>query len=62
MARRRAAKRTLIDPKRGGKRYVRRRAGGTFKESDQVSRAAASDGRTRAKSRSTKGQGDRGDR
>ena len=44
------------------KRYVRRRADGTFKESDDVGRSLAADRRTKAKTKSAKGQGDRGDR
>ena len=62
MEKRKAAKRTLIKAGRGGKRYVRRGASGKFKESDQVSRATASDRRKRAKNKTAKGQGDRGDR
>jgi hypothetical protein len=57
-----AAKRELIDPKRGGKRYVRRSGEGTFKESDQVSRSLPADRRKKAKRKAKKGQGDRGDR
>ena len=61
MAKRRASKRELV--KTGSdKRYVRRSAAGKFKESDDVGRAAAGDRRTRAKKKTTKGQGDRGDR
>lgn len=59
---RKATPRELIDPKRGGKRYVRRSSEGTFKESDQVSRSLATDRRTKAKTKIRKGQGDRGDR
>jgi hypothetical protein len=62
LAKRTAAKRELVDPKRGGKRFVRRRSDGTFEESDQVSRSMASDPRTKAKTKSKKGMGDRGDR
>ena len=57
-----AAKRTRIDTKTGGKRYVRRRESGTFKESDQVGRALTSDRRTKAKKKAKRGQGDKGDR
>jgi hypothetical protein len=60
--RKRAAKRELIDTKRGGKRYVRRNASGQFKESDQVSKSLPSDRRRRAKTKAKRGQGDRGDR
>jgi hypothetical protein len=62
MAKRKAAaKRTLINTGTD-KRYLRRGAGGEFKESDDVSRANAADPRTKAKTRSKKGQGDKGDR
>jgi hypothetical protein len=61
MARRAAAKRELI--KAGtDKRYVRRDNSGRFKESDDVGRATAQDQKRAAKSRSKRGQGDRGDR
>jgi hypothetical protein len=53
--------RTLIAPK-GDKRYVRRSAGGQFKESDDVGRASGVDRRRKAKSDAKKGEGDRGDR
>jgi hypothetical protein len=63
MAKKRAAtKRTLVDPTRGGKRYVRRASDGTFKEQDAVGRSLTRDTATRAKTASKKGQGDRGDR
>lgn len=63
MAKRKAAaKRTLVDPKRGGKRYVRRSASGTFKESDQVSKSLPADRRKQAKRKAKRGQGDKGDR
>jgi hypothetical protein len=44
------------------KRYVRRNKNGTFKESDDVGRSSAADQKRDAKTRSTPGQGDRGDR
>jgi len=44
------------------KRYVRRRADGTFKESDDVGRSLSADRRKHAKTKAKKGQGDRGDR
>ena len=44
------------------KRYVRRDASGQFKESDDVGRSLSSDRRTRAKTTSKSGKGDRGDR
>ena len=62
MAKRTAAKRERIDTKVGGKRFVRRRADGTFKEGDQISRALPRDRGTAAKKKVRSGQGDRGDR
>jgi hypothetical protein len=44
------------------KRYVRRRANGTFKESDDVSRSLSTDRRRHAKTKVKAGQGDKGDR
>jgi len=44
------------------KRYVRRDSEGRFKESDDVGRSLAADQRQHAKTRSKKGEGDRGDR
>ena len=58
---RKAAKRELIDTG-SDKRYVRRAAGGTFKDSDDVSRSRSSDPRKQAKTRAKRGQGDKGDR
>jgi hypothetical protein len=55
-----AAKRTLIAPK-GDKRYVRRSAKGRFKESDDVGQSLSTDRRKRAKTKASRGQGDRGD-
>jgi len=62
MAKRKAATRELIDPKRGGKRFVRRGEGGTFNESDQVSKSLPADRRKKAKTKAKRGQGDKGDR
>ena len=60
--RRRAAKRELINTGTD-KRYVRRGAGGRFKESDDVGKSLAADRRRKAKTRAgSKGQGDKGDR
>lgn len=44
------------------KRFVRRAAGGQFKESDDVGRSLRTDRRQQAKTTSKAGQGDRGDR
>ena len=55
------AKRELIEPHPGDKRYVRRDEKGRFKESDDVGRSLAADRRKKAKTVVGKGQGDRGD-
>jgi hypothetical protein len=57
-----AAKRELIEPHKGDKRYVRRNPKGRFKESDDVGRSLAQDRRRKAKTLAARGQGDRGDR
>ena len=57
-----AAKRELIEPHKGDKRYVRRKKTGQFKESDDVGRSLAHDRRREAKTVAPRGQGDRGDR
>jgi hypothetical protein len=59
--RRRASKRELINTGTD-KRFVRRSAGGQFKESDDVGRSLATDRRRKAKTAVKSGQGDRGDR
>ena len=61
MPQQRAAKRELINTGTD-KRYVRRDQNGRFKESDDVGRATAQDRKRRATTKSTRGQGDRGDR
>jgi hypothetical protein len=58
---RKAAKRELIDTGTD-KRFVRRSISGRFKESDDVGRSLAADRRTKAKTKTKSGQGDRGDR
>jgi hypothetical protein len=61
-ARKRAAKRELIDTGTN-KLYVRRNARGTsFKEVEDVGRSLAQDRRRKAKTVAKRGQGDRGDR
>lgn len=60
-SRRASSRRELIDTGTD-KRYVRRSAGGQFKESDDVGRSLAADRRTKAKTKAKRGQGDRGDR
>jgi hypothetical protein len=53
--------RELIAP-RGDKRFVRRAPGGEFSESDDVGRSLSTDRRRKAKTKSKRGEGDRGDR
>jgi hypothetical protein len=57
-----AAKRELIEPTPGDKRYVRRDADGQFKEVDDVGRSLSADRKRKAKTTAKPGQGDRGDR
>jgi hypothetical protein len=61
MAKRTAAKRELINTGTD-KRYVRRDRSGRFKESEDVGRSLAQDRQRRAKTKSKRGQGDKGDR
>ena len=44
------------------KRYVRRDEEGRFKESDDMGRSLSADRRQAAKTKTKKGEGDRGDR
>ena len=62
MAKKRStSKRELIDTG-GDKRYVKRTAGGRFRESDDVSRSLSADRRRTAKTTVKSGFGDQGDR
>jgi hypothetical protein len=61
MAKRKAAKRELINTGTD-KRYVRRKTGGQFSESDDVGRSLTKDRSRKATTKSRKGHGDRGDR
>ena len=55
-------KRTVVEPKAGDKRYVRRDEAGHFtKDQVSVGKSLAADRRTKAKTVAPKGQGDRGD-
>jgi hypothetical protein len=54
--------RTLIEPHKRDKRYVRRKGGKFTKSQDDVGRALAADRRQRAKTTVKSGEGDRGDR
>ncbi|MBA2528312.1 MAG: hypothetical protein H0V18_21380 [Pyrinomonadaceae bacterium] len=53
-------KRELIDTG-SDKRYVKRNADGTFKESDDVGRSLSADRRRKAKTKVKPGYGDQGD-
>ena len=61
MPTRRPSKRELINTGTD-KRYVRRGTGGKFSESDDVGRSLTKDRSRKARTKSRKGQGDRGDR
>jgi len=54
-------KRTIIEPHKGDRRYVRRSKTGQFKKEVNVGRSLAADRRRKAKTKVGKGQGDRGD-
>ena len=56
-----ASKRELIEPHRGDKRYVRRKADGTFGKTVDQGSSLSADKRRSAKAKVAKGQGDRGD-
>ncbi|MBC7789707.1 MAG: hypothetical protein H7Z74_07160, partial [Anaerolineae bacterium] len=56
------SKRELISPK-GDKRYTRRTASGSFaKNQDDVGKSLSRDVKTKAKTKTKSGQGDKGDR
>jgi len=55
------SKRTLIEPHKGDRRYVRRNKKGEFKTEVNVGRSLAADRRHKSKTKAGKGQGDRGD-
>jgi hypothetical protein len=57
-----AAKRELIEPHTGDKRYVRRDQKGRIEESVDTGRSLAQDVRTHSKTVAKPGQGDKGDR
>lgn len=54
-------KRTVIEPKKSDRRYVRRNKKGEFKKEVSVGRSLAADRKRTAKTKVKKGQGDRGD-
>jgi hypothetical protein len=55
------SKRTVIEPKKGDRRYVRRNKEGEFKKQVSVGKSLAADRKRTAKAKVKKGQGDRGD-
>jgi hypothetical protein len=55
------SKRELIEPTKGDKRFVRRKADGTFGKTVDVGKSLAADRKHSAKTKVPKGQGDRGD-
>jgi hypothetical protein len=55
------SKRTVIEPHKGDRRYVRRNKKGQFKDVVDVGRSLAADRRRTAKTKVKTGQGDRGD-
>jgi hypothetical protein len=54
--------RTVIEPHKGDKRYVRRKKGKFTKSQDDVGRSLTSDRRQHPKAQVKSGEGDRGDR
>jgi hypothetical protein len=61
MPTKKTSKRTLIEPHKGDRRYVRRNKKGEFKKEVNVGRSLAADRRRKSKSKAKPGQGDRGD-
>ena len=57
-----SSKRTLIEPHKGDKRFIRRDAKGRIKESVDVGRSLSADRRRTSKKKAKSGQGDKGDR
>jgi len=55
------SKRTVIEPKKGDRRYVRRNKKGEFKKEVSVGKSLSADRKRTAKTKVPKGQGDRGD-
>jgi hypothetical protein len=55
------SKRTVIEPNKGDRRYVRRNKEGQFKKEVDVGRSLSADKKRTAKTKVKKGQGDRGD-
>jgi len=55
------SKRTVIEPHKGDRRYVRRNKKGEFKKEVNVGRSLAADRRRKSKTHVPKGEGDRGE-
>jgi len=55
------SKRTVIEPHKGDRRYVRRNKEGEFKKQVSVGKSLSADRKRKAKTKVPKGQGDRGD-
>ena len=55
------SKRTVIEPHKGDRRYLRRNKQGEFKKQVNVGRSLSADRKSSAKTKVKKGQGDRGD-
>jgi hypothetical protein len=54
--------RTLIEPRKGDSRFVRRKKGKFTSKQVNVGRSLAADRRSKSKTIAKKGEGDRGDR
>jgi hypothetical protein len=61
MPTRKTSKRTVIEPRKGDRRFVRRNRKGEFKTEVNVGRSLAADRRRKSKTKVKSGQGDRGD-
>ena len=61
MATKKTSKRTVIEPHKGDRRYIRRNPKGEFTKEVDVGRSLAADKRQKAKTKVAKGQGDRGE-
>lgn len=55
------SRRTVVEPHKGDRRYVRRNRRRQFKEEVNVGRSLAADRRRKARTKVKSGQGDRGD-
>ena len=60
-AKSKTSKRTVIEPTKGDRRYVRRNKKGEFQKQVSVGKSLSADSKRTAKTKVKKGQGDRGD-